>query len=212
LAGLVDDGRPANVYDAIAEHFDATRYKPWPETVEFLRGLPPGSSVLDVGCGNGRNLVAAESAGHGCVGFDLSRAMLRTARGKGAWQLVQADARAPPFADGSFDAVLAIAVVHHVETEDGRVAAMREIGRMLKPGGAALIGVWAREQERLAGKCDAGGDAWVDWRTPDGRVSKRFYHLYTERGFRDALASAGLREGRYFLRCDNHYAVVSRRQ
>lgn len=196
------------VYDVIAEHFDVTRYKPWPETLEFLMGLPKKSLVLDAGCGNGRNAVAAEELGHTVIGFDISGAMLLTAREKCGCGLVRADTTLMPFRDRAFDAALSIAVIHNLETEDGRQEALREIGRALKPGGLALVGVWAREQERLAEKCDATGDALVDWKTPDGIVRKRFYHLYTEKEFRGALALAGMREVRYFFRCDNHYAVV----
>ncbi len=162
------------------------------------------------GCGNGRNLMAADVAGLDAVGVDLSAGMLRKAREKGGWPLVRADLRAVPLGGGTFDAVLAIAVVHHIDTEAGRLAALGELGRVLKPGGNALVGVWAREQERLAGACDENGDACVDWKTPDGAVRKRFYHLYDEAGFRGALKAAGLREVRYFFRCDNHYAVVGR--
>ena len=199
---------PCEIYDEIAGHFDVTRYKPWPETLEFLTGLPKKSLVLDAGCGNGRNAVAAEGMGLTVVGFDISAAMLQKAREKCACGFVRADARLVPFRDDIFDAALSIAVIHHLETETERHDALREIGRALKPGGRALIGVWAREQERLAGQCDEHGDAWVDWKTPDGVVRKRFYHLCTEREFRAALVSTGLREVRYFFRCDNHYAVV----
>ncbi|MFH0815981.1 MAG: class I SAM-dependent methyltransferase [Methanobacteriota archaeon] len=196
------------LYDEIAGHFDATRYKPWPETVEFLAGLPRGSLVLDAGCGNGRNALAAMDAGHEVIGFDVSDRMLCKAREKCGCGLVRADAGSAPFRSGAFDAALSIAVIHHIETEAGRLGALREIGRVLKPGGLALIGVWAREQERLAGACGEDGNAWVDWKTPDGVVRKRFYHLYAEGEFRGALAQAGLREVRYFFRCDNHYAVA----
>ncbi|KAJ9504391.1 tRNA methyltransferase, has a role in tRNA modification [Exophiala xenobiotica] len=44
------------VYEEIATHFSATRYKPWPVVDEFLRGLPTGAVGLDVGCGNGKYL------------------------------------------------------------------------------------------------------------------------------------------------------------
>ena len=44
------------VYDQIAPHFDHTRYKPWPGVENFVKSLPDGSLLLDVGCGNGRNL------------------------------------------------------------------------------------------------------------------------------------------------------------
>ncbi|KAG0000409.1 tRNA methyltransferase, has a role in tRNA modification [Entomortierella chlamydospora] len=43
-----------NVYQAIAPHFSATRYKPWPVVEEFLLTMPPGYIGADVGCGNGK--------------------------------------------------------------------------------------------------------------------------------------------------------------
>lgn len=201
------------VFDRIAESFDATRYKPWPETVEFLDALPKGSLLLDIGCGNGRNAVYAEKVGLKVVAIDISSGMIQKAIGKtSAATYVLADACRMPFESARFDAVIAIAVIHHIETQEGRLAALKEVGRVLRPGGIALVGVWAREQERLGGKHDANGDAWVDWKLPGGAAEKRFYHLYTEKEFRDAIVAAGLSEKRYFFRCDNHYAVVEARR
>ncbi|CAI5473570.1 unnamed protein product [Closterium sp. Yama58-4] len=44
------------VYNAIAPHFSATRFARWPKVTQFLLSLPPGSLVLDAGCGNGKYL------------------------------------------------------------------------------------------------------------------------------------------------------------
>lgn len=44
------------VYEEIARHFSSTRHSPWPHIVEFLRTLPAGSIVADIGCGNGKYL------------------------------------------------------------------------------------------------------------------------------------------------------------
>ncbi|NWX17173.1 ALKB8 protein, partial [Aegotheles bennettii] len=44
------------VYEEIATHFSSTRHSPWPRIVEFLRSLPKGSIVADIGCGNGKYL------------------------------------------------------------------------------------------------------------------------------------------------------------
>lgn len=51
-----------------------------------------------------------------------------------------------PFRDESFDAVLSVAVVHHFATTDRRVAALRELARVLRIGGKLIITVWAMEQ------------------------------------------------------------------
>ncbi|KAJ3225386.1 tRNA methyltransferase, has a role in tRNA modification [Chytriomyces hyalinus] len=45
-----------SVYQAIAPHFSATRYKPWPVVEDFLGAIPAGSIGADVGCGNGKYL------------------------------------------------------------------------------------------------------------------------------------------------------------
>ncbi|KAL4801446.1 hypothetical protein BDV18DRAFT_149213 [Aspergillus unguis] len=44
------------VYQQIAKHFSATRYKPWPIVERFLQDQSPGAVGLDVGCGNGKYL------------------------------------------------------------------------------------------------------------------------------------------------------------
>ena len=44
------------VYEAIAPHFSATRYKRWPVVEKFIETLPKGSLGCDFGCGNGKNL------------------------------------------------------------------------------------------------------------------------------------------------------------
>lgn len=44
------------MYERIACHFSETRYKPWPKVADFLSNIPKGSFVLDIGCGNGKNL------------------------------------------------------------------------------------------------------------------------------------------------------------
>ncbi len=44
------------VYNEIAHTFSDSRYRPWPRVAEFLRTFSSGSSVLDIGCGNGKYL------------------------------------------------------------------------------------------------------------------------------------------------------------
>lgn len=44
------------VYDLIAWHFSSTRHSPWPHITEFLKALPSGSIVADIGCGSRKYL------------------------------------------------------------------------------------------------------------------------------------------------------------
>lgn len=57
-----------NIYDKIAEHFTKTRYRIWPGVEEFLKQTSPLDTVLDVGCGNGKNILTHDNIF--CVGID----------------------------------------------------------------------------------------------------------------------------------------------
>ena len=63
-----------------------------------------------------------------------------------------------PYRSDSFDAAISIAVIHHLSTEERRAAAVREILRILKRGGQALIYNWAMEQQG----CPAPGKLSAD--------------------------------------------------
>lgn len=121
--------------------------------------LPPGTRVLEVGCGDGRTLpVLAERSCH-AVGLDLSPAALALcrARMRGAQPfLVRGDARRLPFRDGSFDAVLLLHVLGH-ERVAGRQSMADEAVRVTAPGGRLHVRVFSREDFR-AGAGDAVED------------------------------------------------------
>ena len=132
------------VYDSIAGHFSATRFAIWPEVRRFLDAMPEHSIVADIGCGNGKYLGAAK---HCCVvGGDLSFELVQLCRSRGH-DVVQLDCVRPPYRKDLFDGVISIAVLHHMSTFERRLAAMTSIVKLLRPGGLALITVWALEQE-----------------------------------------------------------------
>ncbi|XP_044775397.1 alkylated DNA repair protein alkB homolog 8 [Neomonachus schauinslandi] len=132
------------VYEEIAEHFSSTRHTPWPRVVDFLKALPSGSLVADVGCGNGKYLGINKELY--MVGCDRSQALVGICRERRLEALV-GDALAVPLRGGSWDACISVAVTHHLATAERRVAALQELVRLLRPGGMALIYVWAMEQE-----------------------------------------------------------------
>jgi ubiquinone/menaquinone biosynthesis C-methylase UbiE len=108
--------------------------------------LTPGQRVLDLGCGEGRHVIAACALdGVDAVGVDLSLDDLATARQRmqafdatdngpdtPLFALLAGDALRLPFADATFDAVICSEVLEHIP--DYR-AALVEIQRVLKPGG-----------------------------------------------------------------------------
>ena len=104
--------------------------------------LRPGQRVLEIGCGTGDLLLAAKRAQPAAlvVGLDPDLAALarahRKARRRGlAVQLDRGHAEELPYADDSVDVVLSSFMLHHVPAGE-RGAAMREVLRVLRPGGA----------------------------------------------------------------------------
>jgi ubiquinone/menaquinone biosynthesis C-methylase UbiE len=112
--------------------------------IPLLLGLTADSSVLEIGCGSGRYaLQVAETAGCKVVGLDLNAEGIRNANALAEQRSLsaqvhfqQCDVSQPlPFADQTFDAVFSNDVFCHIP---GRPALLREIWRVLKPGGRIL--------------------------------------------------------------------------
>jgi ubiquinone/menaquinone biosynthesis C-methylase UbiE len=126
-------------------YFEALRrerqlYASWMDQ-ELDYGGAAGLRVLDVGCGQGIDLVRYAQAGADVVGVDITPRHLELARAHLAdagveGTVVHAEARALPFADDTFDRVSSNGVLHHTPYLE---EALREIRRVLKPGGTARI-------------------------------------------------------------------------
>ena len=71
-----------DTYDQIAEDFDPTRTRPWPESIEFIKTLDKGTTVLDLGSGNGRNSQYLAEQGFRVISLDFSINMLKIAAEK----------------------------------------------------------------------------------------------------------------------------------
>ena len=107
---------------------------------ELIRaGLRPESCVLDVGTGTGTNLrLLRELQISNVAGLESNEVAIRFCRSKGLGEIRCGDICAMPFEDRSFDFVLATDVIEHVE---GDYTALREVARVLKDDGKALIAV-----------------------------------------------------------------------
>lgn len=104
----------------------------------FIPELPPGASVLDIGCGTGQQTVLFTTAGTDVVGIDISAGLVRVANKKlGQHICMVSDACRLPFRDGSFDAVsCAGSTINHIPDYQ---CFFDEIDRVLKPGGLIFL-------------------------------------------------------------------------
>ena len=137
-----------SVYDDIANHFSLTRHTPWPNVAEYLESLPPASIVYDIGCGNGKYCQVNPSLV--MIGADSSVQLLSFCQEKGMTG-VAAEAKRLPFRSNSGDHIICIAMLHHLASQENRMTALKELIRILKPSGTAMITVWAFEQQNKQG-------------------------------------------------------------
>jgi ubiquinone/menaquinone biosynthesis C-methylase UbiE len=130
---------PAEVYD---EFFVPALFHQWGKTMAEIARLGPGQRVLDVACGTGVLTAAAADrvgAAGAAVGLDPNPEMLAVARRKHAsvdWKSGRAEAL--PFTDASFDRCVSQFGLMFFED---RVAALREMMRVLRPNGRLAVAV-----------------------------------------------------------------------
>jgi len=137
-------------------------------TVDFDRlRVGPGVKVIDVGCGAGRHTFEAFRRGAEVIGFDQNAsdlndvdAILQAMKEQGEapaaarGEVAKGDALELPYADGTFDCVIASEILEHVPEDDRAIA---ELVRVLKPGGALAVTVPRWLPERI---CWALSDAY----------------------------------------------------
>lgn len=159
--------------------------------------LAPGSRVLDAGCGPGRYAVALAQAGHTVSLLDLSPHCLELAQEWAAVagvegriaEAVAGDVRdLSRWPDGAFDAVLLLGPLYHLLTPRHRARCVREVRRVLRPGGAVLASAIARfTPARMA---------LADWPEQVGAPELR---LALERGAAPAVPGAAWTDAAYLL-------------
>lgn len=151
---------PALRFGTLTRFYDGvigvvTREARWRGALLDAAALAPGQRVLDVGCGTGSLLLAADRRVpylH-LWGIDVDPAMLQQARRKAtragaAMDLQVASATRLPYPHQTFDCVMSSLCLHHLTTRD-KFRTLREIARVAKPGGCVLIADWGVPLNRL---------------------------------------------------------------
>lgn len=176
-----------NTYQKIAEHFSNTRAYVWKSVKEFLKKVESNSIILEVGCGNGKNLNYRKD----CInlGCDLCTNFCSITNRKGAESLV-ANNLYLPFTDNSIDYILSIAVIHHLSTRERRMKSIYELIRILSPGGKLLIQVWAMKQPDNSRRKFTKQDNLVEFQSSDKKIKElRFYHVFEENELEEMINS-----------------------
>ncbi|XP_040574740.1 tRNA (carboxymethyluridine(34)-5-O)-methyltransferase alkbh8 [Lepeophtheirus salmonis] len=145
MASKLESTHVHSVYENIAGHFSDTRHKPWPKVMDFLNSCNPYGTLIDVGCGNGKYF--GHHPGMLQIGCDYSFGLLQIVKER-SFEGVRCDCLKLPFRSNLADAIISIAVIHHLSTWERRRDALAEMIRVLKVGGRVLIYAWAKEQNK----------------------------------------------------------------
>jgi SAM-dependent methyltransferase len=191
---------------AFEDVFVPALFREWGPRLASAARVGPGDRVLDVACGTGvAARAAAEAAGpSGAVfGVDINPGMLAVAARVGpavTWR--EAPAESLPFPDRSFDAVVSQFGLMFFADREG---ALREMWRVLRPGGRLAVAVWASLEETPAYAIEAdlidrfGGPAAGEAiRTPFVLGDRdRLATLFADAGIPDAAVTTGQGTGRF---------------
>jgi ubiquinone/menaquinone biosynthesis C-methylase UbiE len=221
-------------WDFIAKSFDKTRRKPWKQCIDFIKTLKETDFVVDMGCGNGRHLILCAEQCKKIIGLDFSKELLLIAKNKLLKKklinvnFLHSDVTLIPIKDDKLDAIIYIASLHNIHGRKNRIQSLKELKRILKNDGKALISVWSKWQDKyrklffkkwfINKDKSEFGDVNIYWRQ-NGLNIPRFYHLYSKREFVEDLTKAGLKiEKIESVKLssqkypDNYFAIVKKRQ
>jgi SAM-dependent methyltransferase len=178
---------------------EATSMPLWTDVLRAA-GAGHGIRILDAGCGAGGASVLAAQLGCNVTGADASPALLTIARQRlPAARFEEADIEALPFADGAFDAVIAVNSVMYASDMG---AAVGELARVTAPGGKVVIASWGPPE-----KCDVADVLKAVGKTlPDKPPGGGPFALSTPDALNNLLSQAGLKPHEHGeTKCDFTY-------
>ena len=188
-------------YNLIAEDFSRTRSQVW-EELKFLENYAnENEKILDLGCGNGRLYELFREKTVDYYGVDFSEGLIEIARKRyPQFKFQVADAFNLPFSADFFDKVFNIAVLHHIPSTELRVQFLKEVKRVLRPGGKIILTVWNLSSFRKflffskyallkilrRSRLDFG-DAFVPWK----KETLRYLHMFSGKELKELAETAG---------------------
>ena len=177
----IEENNVHKIYDIISDHFDTTRKVIWPKVNDFIESFDYNSTILDIGCGNGKNMGTRADCNY--IGLDSCQKLLDIAKKKKNCSYIFGNCLNLPFKNNTFNYAMSIAVIHHLSTTTRRLKCIQEIERILKKKGKALLYVWSFEQEKF--KDEKNQDVSVKWKLQKNKKTNtqetilyRYYHLF----------------------------------
>ncbi len=197
-----------DIFDQIAPAwYNFRHWSIFRSELETLAGRWQKGSLLNIGCAHGPDFLPFRQ-NFDLYGVDFSAQMLGFARKYSqkfnfVVNLLLADVCYLPFSDEVFDWAISVATYHHIRDRGGRLLALNELRRVLKPGGEAFITVWNRWQPRF---WFSGKEVAIPWRTKD-KTLYRYYYLFSYLELEKLVKQAGFQVLKSFPESSHPYPL-----
>ena len=197
-------------YNTIAKEWEQSRFRPSKLKIKLVQRVMPGAKVLDAGCGNGLIVEEALKRGAVYIGVDFSDDLIKLAKKRFKKEIKEkravfkkANVLKLPFRAESFDFVISFAVAHHIPSDKLRLQFFKELHKLLKPGGEAIITVWNLLNEWTSERYKVNeqlehpptglqkGDLLIPWKGTKGKVIDRYVHLFFKEELQKLAREAG---------------------
>ena len=163
------------VYNQIAEDFSEKRFSSWNWIDSFLNSFQKNKMILDLGCGNGRNMTKKDL---NFIGIDNCHNFVNICKKKGL-SVLECDMANIPLPEQIFDGIISIASFHHLATEERRKQTLMEMKRMLKDDGKILLSIWSIDQRHNSKLNFNYGDNYIPWKDSEGNIKgNRYYYIF----------------------------------
>ena len=197
------------IYDKIATQFNITRqYNYWNSVKTFLDILPKYSVIADIGCGNAKYMKYVKQFRKDIViiGNDTCNNLLILAQEN---NLIQANALNLPYKNNTFDAIISIAVLHHVFYITDHIQFIDEIIRCLIYKAKALIVVYAYEQQ-INPKWKHIGPRKNDYLIPWSDKGDRYYYLFSYDEIKALFDNTNVIIEKIYFEMDNWCVIIQK--
>ena len=192
-----------NIYEQIANHFKVTRVFTWSWIDNFILSLSRGSSIYDIGCGNGRNMAYPN---YNFIGFDNCENFITICREKNL-NVKLSNMMNIESPSNSADAIICIAAFHHLSSEKHRLQSLSELRRLIKPDGKILLSVWSIIQpDKTRRKFDKYGDTLVKW----NKKYNRYYYIFQIKEILSLFAKSNLIVLEHNYDCGNEIFILTK--
>ncbi len=177
------------VWDKIACEWKTFRINPIEEAINFISNC--NGTVLDLGCGSGRNFIPIPGK---LYGLDFSKNQLKYAKEYAKKEKIKViikkgTIKKLPFKNEFFDKIISIATIHCIESKKDRERTLEEMFRVLKKGGQVLITVWNKNQKKFA---NGEKEILLSWKIGK-KEYRRYYYLYDKKEIENLIKKIGFK-------------------